>query len=765
MLKLNPLTKGVLAVFVSSMAFSSLANVVSGTIKDTSGTPIVGAKIILEGSANTVYSDENGRYVLTLSEREQKNHAHLHVYSTKHQHTDKDLGTINEDITLDFSLTSVFTENIIVRATILETSLIESITPISVLDADKLRKRQAATLGETLKLTPGIHSTYFAGVAASPIIRGNDGPRVQVVQNGLNAGDVSRIGPDHAVASDTSSATQVEVLRGPATLQYGSGAIGGIVNIVDNRIPSEVPTELEGEAELRFGDANDERFGKIDLNVGAGNFAFHIDASTRETDEIDVLGFARTEPEEGDREGVIENSSVSTDSIVAGASYIEERGYIGLSVQRVNNFYGIPGEEGVNLDAHTNRYQLASKYYSPIKGISEVSFTAAYTDYEHTELEGDEIGTIFTNEGVESRLDIQLEDVNGWHGVLGVQYFDFDTDAVGEEAFVPLVNSKQVALFILEEKKINDFTVQFGGRIERAEHSADDFSIESLSENSTGAVDFLYEDQEFNVFSLSAGTNWHYRDDESLSVSLSYSQRAPSAAELFSGGVHIATSTFELGLLYEVDEEGNLSEEFRSVEEEVSKNIDVTWRKFTPNFNVTASVFYTESDDYIFLSDTGLEFADEEGGDEGFPVLAFEQDDAQLYGFEFDINYKINDKLRANLFGDFIRAKLSSDELPRIPPLRIGASIDYTWNNWAADAEVIWYDEQTDTAPFETATDGYTLVNIGVSYKTGVAGADWKVFARLDNLTDEEARIHSSFLKDQAPLPGRNFQLGIRTYF
>ena len=768
MFKVSPLKKVFLAVFGSSIAFSSMANIVSGTIQDNVGEPIVGAKITLEGSANTVYSDENGHYVLTLSEREQQNHAHIHVHSTSHQHTDKDLGQINEDETLNFSLTPVYIENIVVKATILETSLIESITPISILDADELRKRQAATLGETLKLTPGVHSSYFAGVAASPIIRGNDGPRVQIVQNGLNAGDVSRIGPDHAVATDTSSATQIEILRGPATLQYGSGAIGGVVNVVDNRIPTEVPTELEGEAELRFGDVNNERFGKIDLNIGTGNVAFHLDASTRETDDIEVPGFAKSEPGEDDVSGIIESSSVSTDSITAGLSYIKDTGFIGFSAQRINNFYGVPGEEeGISIDAHTNRYQLAGKYYSPIKGISEISFNSAYTDYEHTELEGDEIGTLFTNKGVEARLDFKIEDIGGWHGVVGTQFSDFETNAVGEEAFVPKTDSTQAAIFILEEKKIKDVTVQLGGRFEHVEYEAADFAVtQQFSQGSDpeATIDFSFSDYDYDVFSLSAGTNWHYTKEQSLAVSLSYSRRAPSAQELFSGGLHIATSTYELGLAFDLDENGVLSSELGDATEEVSKNIDVTWRQFSESFNITTSVYYTDVDDYIFQRDTGFEIVGEEA-DETFPVLVFEQSDAKLYGFEFDINYKLNDQWRINAFGDYTRAKLSSEDVPRIPPLRIGSSVNYVWNNWEADAEVIWYNNQTDTAELETATDGYTLLNAGVSYETHVAGVDWRVFARIDNITDEEARVHSSFLKDIAPLPGRNLQIGIRTYF
>lgn len=835
-------TASVLGFSASSSVYAA---VIQGQVKDSNNNPVVSATIKIEGTSKTVFTDENGQYSIDLSDKESESHIHIHVYSASHLHGDNDLGFVEEDQTVNFTLIPVIFENVLVTANALGTSVLESITPVTVLGEETLRKRQAATLGETLKMTPGVHSTYFAGVASSPIIRGNDGPRVKIVQNGLDVADVSRVGPDHAVATDASSATQVEVLRGPATLQYGSGAIGGVVNVVDQRIPTYVPSETEGEAEIRYATVNDEEFAKVNVTTGTGNWAFHLDAFTRETDDIEIPGFAEFDPDDDAEFGVIEGSAVDTDNIVGGLSYIGESGYLGFSVQQMNNFYGVPGhahghgdehghdddhdedhdddhgdehseeaEEMVNIDASLDRYQLSGKWFSPMDGITSIALNAAYSEYEHTELENDEIGTQFANDGFETRVDIRHEDVAGWHGVVGLQYSNSDYTAIGEEAFTPPAETDSFALFVIEEKRIDDVTLQFGARLELCEYTADDVSIglelgehhddhgddHDHDDDHEELTDFSFDSYEFTSFSASFGANWHYAEGKALALSLSRSERAPSQQELFSGGAHLATSTYELGLVFDLDDDGELNSLLRSPSEEISNNIDITWRHFHESWGLSASVFYSDVENYIYQQDTGFEFADEHGdehndehgddhdedhdddhgdedhddhgdehddehSDEGFPVLAFQQSDATLYGFEFDAHYDINTEFRVSLFGDYIRAKIDDDDLPRIPPLRLGSSLQYQWQGWDADIEAIWYDDQDKTAEFEKATDGYTLVNLGVNYTTQVADMEWQVFMRAENIFDEEARVHTSFLKDDAPLPGRNIQLGVRTYF
>lgn len=838
-----------------SVSASSLASTIEGTVKDEQGRPIVGAKVFFEGAVNHTFTDENGKYRL---ENAPDDHAHLHVYSATHIHGDRDIELRGATQIEDFVLLDSAIENVVVTAHVLTTSTLESTTPVSVISERELRKNQAATLGDVLQSSPGVHTSYFGPVSSTPIIRGTDGPRVKIVQNGLDASDVSRVGADHNVAVDVSTAYQVEVLRGPATLQYGTGAIGGVVNVVDNRIPRYVPDELEGEVEARYESVSDERFAKVDLNAGSGNWAFHIDAFDRDTENYEIPGFAEAEPDEDEAPGELPNSSIDTTSVTTGVSYVADDGFIGLSFQKLENLYGLPGhshghgdehedeheeeeehgheegeEEIVNLDVDMSRYQLVGELNSPFEGFSNLKFSSGYTDYEHTELEGGAIGTTFKNETWESRLSLEHRPIDEWHGVLGFHYANSDYEAIGEEAFTPPSETDSISVFLIEEKKFGDLSAQFGIRYDytkitpisefeveldihgeeehhdehdedhdehEEDHDEHDEEHDEHEEEHVQHLDFMLDEQSFSSLSLSAGLNWAYQEGRSLSVSLSRSERAPSAAELFSAGAHLATQSYEIGALFDLDDDGDLSLRSGDVNEEVSTNIDVTLRKFDGDWGYSISLFYNQVDDYLYLANTGFEaFAGhedehgheeehdeheeeheegheeehedehghEEGHDEeGLPVFVFRQNDADLYGFEAQVNGQLNDAFALEVFADYTRAKLNGgDDLPRIPPLRIGAELDFEYQNWTADLGLTWYDEQDRVSEFEESTPGYTLVSASVNYQTEYQGVDWTVFFKAKNITDREARVHTSFIKDQAPLPGRNFVLGVRANF
>ncbi len=769
------------------------AATVTGVVKDDKGNPVEGAVVTVEGNNVRATTDENGRYRL---ENLVDGHVHMHVSSVDHIHEDRELDEVTGTQTVDFVLAASSIENIIVTANYFESSVLESVTPVSVLAGEELRKRQAPTLGETLKTTPGINSSYFGPVASSPIIRGNDGPRVKITQNSLDVSDASRVGADHNVGTDAGTATQIEVLRGPATLQYGSGAIGGVVNVVDNRIPNAVPEGIEGEAELRHETASDEKFAKVDLNAGAGNWAFHLDAFNRETNNIEIPGFAELEPDEGEEAGTLESSNINATSVTGGLSYVGERGYIGFSVQQLDNLYGIPGaghheeeeegeeeEESISLDVDNTRYQLAGELLRPFEGVNNIKLAAGYTDYEHVELEGDEIGTLFANETSEIRLSADHESIAGWHGTVGLHYSTVDFEALGEEAFTPASDTDMFAVFVVEEKRIGDVTIQLGGRIERNELSADPFDVplaheeeEEEGEEEEELSTVIFPDLDYTSVSLSAGFNWEYTDGYSLAVNLSRSERAPTQQELFSAGEHVSTQTFDLGAFFVTNDEGGIELSGATIDEEVANNIDVTWRKFSGDWGFTFTAFYNQVDDYLFQADTGFFFEEEghheeegaeveEEEEEELPIQNFRQEDADLYGFEAEVHYQINDIFNFKAFGDFIRAEVDSGDLPRIPPLRIGGELAFEYQGWNGDVGIIWYDDQDRIAEFETETDGYTLIEAGVNYTFSTQNTDWIFFARGTNLTDEEARNHTSFLVDQAPLPGRGFTLGVRAQF
>ncbi len=753
-----------------AMSCQLQAATVSGVVTDTNGKPVEGAIVTVKGNNVRVVTDENGRYLL---EDLVDGHVHIHVTSSKHIHGDKEFDDFSGTKTADFVLKASSIENIVVTANSLQSSVLESVTPVSVLAGDELRKRQAPTLGETLKTTPGINSSYFGPVASSPIIRGNDGPRVKITQNSLDVSDASRVGVDHNVGVDAGTATQIEVLRGPATLQYGSGAIGGVVNVVDNRIPRTLTDGIEGEAEFRHETASDEKFSKVDLNASAGKVAFHLDAFNRETNDVEIPGFAEREPDEGEEPGTLESSNINATSVTGGLSYIGDRGYIGFSVQQLDNLYGIPGhheeeegeeeegeeEEGVSLDVDSTRYQLAGELLRPFEGINNIKLAVGYTDYEHVELEGDEIGTLFANETTELRLSAEHESIGGWHGTFGVNASDVNFLALGDEAFTPPSDTETIALYLVEEKRVGNMTWQFGGRLERNELSADPFEVPLVGFDEP--VTLNLPDLDFTSVSLSGGFNWEYKEGYSFAVSLSRSERAPTQQELFSAGEHVATQTFDLGAFFTTDADGGIILSGAEIEEEVATNIDLTLRKFSGNWGYTFTVFYNQVDDYLFQADTGFFFED----DEDLPIQNFRQEDADLFGFEAEFKYQINDIFNFSAFSDFTRADVDSGDLPRIPPLRIGGELAFVYQGWNGDVGVIWHDDQDRIAEFETETDGYTLLEAGVNYTWATQNTDWIFFARGTNLTDEEARLHTSFLVDLAPLPGRGFTLGVRTKF
>ncbi|MEP1449044.1 MAG: TonB-dependent receptor [Paraglaciecola sp.] len=703
-------------------------------------------------------------------------------------------------------------ETLLITSTPLLRSVLESSTPVSILSGERLEKNQSATLGETLKSVPGVNSTYFGPVSSSPIIRGLDGPRVKVVQNGMDSSDASRVGPDHITTNETSTATQIEVLRGPATLLYGSGAIGGVVNVVDNRLPDTRQDGLSGKASALYDSVSNERTVSTDLNGGQDNLAWHFDAYTRKTDDYDIPEF---ELEDGDLVDSLENSFIDSQGFSIGAGWIGDDVSASFSFGQLDTDYGIPGHEHEHEDEHEDdeeehegedhdeesheeevvfakmkqdRFQSVVNWKNLSGWLSEVHWHNAYTDYQHSEIEDGEVGTTFTNDSFESRLWGKHAKINGWQGVIGLHYNDSDFSAEGEEAFTPSTNTSSSAIFVLEEKESGDFLWQLGARVERVSHKPDnDFFT-------TSEVDANFSKLTYTASSVSAGFVYQLGNDQSLALNYARSERAPSSSEIFSNGIHISTSTYEVGAGFELlvddtdpdDVEFSVVQSSLDVEKEVSNNIDITYRIQTDTLHANVSIFYNQVDDYLFQQNTGLEFHDHEEGleeeehdddheeeeheDEGSPVYIFSQQDAELYGFEADIDWHLNNNLRVNAFTDYTRAKLShSDDentnLPRIPAMRFGAELHWEKGNWHAELGAIRYSKQDKIADFETQSDGYTIVSAAFNYYLSLSNADITLFAKANNLTNELAKVHSSFLKDTAPLPARSFVIGTKVRF
>jgi iron complex outermembrane receptor protein len=676
-----------------------------------------------------------------------------------------------------------------VKATPLAGTAEDLARPVEVLTGEKLDEMKANSIGETVSKLPGVQSSYFGPGVGRPIVRGFDGARVQVLSDGLGSGDVSTVSVDHAVSVEPFLADQIEVLKGPATLLYGSGAIGGAVNVVDGRIPEGVTDQpLQGRAELRGNSVNDETTGmfRLDGTSSGGGFVFHIDGLHRETGDYDIPGYpesAQRMAEEGEtpdpaEKGTLPNSAVRTDSGALGVTWVGSRGFLGVGASLFNTRYGIPGaahehadespgapveeEEGpvtISMDQH--RYELRGGLdnLGPFKSLRA---KVARTEYTHTEFEGEETGTVFENTSTEGRVELVHEPLLGWDGAVGVQWGQRDFEAIGAEAFVPPSKSHDAGLFWLGDRTFGAFKAELGARLDRNSIDVDQATA-------------IGPDRDFDTSSLSAALKWDINQSWHMSFGLDRAQRSPTAEELYSNGLHVATSSIELGSPELDAETANRAE------------IGLHWH--SGPFKLGASLYHVRYDDFIYLADTGIE--DAEG-----PVRVWTQDNARFNGAEAEASWNFADSVGSDwelrIFGDMVRGELSgsgtrelsfsvphgdhSDDytidlarggnLPRIAPGRVGGEVRWERGQWRASLGAVRYAKQDDVAEFETATPGYTLVDAHVAWHADTAaGNAWELFVDGNNLLDEEARVHTSFLKDVAPLPGRGFAFGVRAFF
>lgn len=627
----------------------------------------------------------------------------------------------------------------------------------SVLAGDELTRSQSTSIGETLAKELGVSATYFGPVASRPVIRGQYGERVLVLSNGLDALDASALSEDHASSVDNLIADRIEIVRGPATLIYGSGAAGGIVNVVDSRIHEEALDQpLSGAVSLNSDSALGAESVAATFDVGNDLFVGHFDFMSRQTDDVEIPGFAESEvlrtlegELDGEPEGTIENTSSETDSFALGVSMLGENGnFFGVSFTDYQTNYGIPGEhaheeeeaegegaeeEIISIDLDQERIDVRGQLY--IGSLFEAArLKFAQNDYAHTEFEGDEVGTVYENDSSDLRIDLLQKATDQLSGTIGLQYKRIDLNAVGEEAFVPSSDTDQYGLYAYQEWQLSDrWITQGSARIERQSISVD--VLENYSGSALGA---------------SLGSIFEINDDLKLSANLSMTERHPNATELYAFGPHLAVSRFERGSV--VLGNGEL-------DKETSTNLDVTLRGSGGPFSWTVTAFQNDVQDYIVLSPTD-EIEDD------LQVFDYRQTDAVLYGLEAEVLADLIDTqdrhLHARLFTDFVHAEEDSGEyLPRITPMRVGAGLHFVQGGLDAEVTATRHSSQSKLAANELPTDGFTLLDASASYRID----ELLVFVRGSNLTDEDARRHTSPLKDVAPLPGRSIHLGLRYDF
>lgn len=640
----------------------------------------------------------------------------------------------------------------------------EMTTPTAVLEGDELVRRREATLGETLGNEPGITSSHFGAGASRPIIRGMDGPRVKVLSDGAELHDASTISPDHAVASEPLLATQIEVLRGPSALVYGGGAVGGVVNVLDGKVPTAIPQKgIEGSAELRANTGAGEGAGAFSLTGGAGNLAVHVEGVARDAGDYRVgKGWAP----DGEPTRKVPGSFNRTDTGSVGLSWVGDRGYLGAAYTRQTAKYGLPGhnhsfegchthgthlhcgahdeEDGHDhgaeehgdvpvVDLRSERFDIRGELRNPFTGFSALRLRAGATDYVHDEVEDGTIATTFKNKAYDTRIELQHEPLAGFKGVIGLQTSQRKFSAIGEEAYVQPTVTRKTGLFVLEEYRLNDWYGDW--RFEAAlRHDR------QTAEAQTSGIE-----RSHNGTSASLGAVWMFTPGYQVGTSFTRASRAPSAEELYARGLHMATSTYERG-------NANLRSE-------TSQNIDLSLKKTSGDTTFGVSVFRNRISNYIY--GRTLDEVD------GLQLLQYSQADATFTGIEGEVRQRVTRNLGVTLFGDTVRAKLDGGGLlPRIPATRAGLRLDASWQTWEGQVEWVQVARQNRVAAFETATPGYGMLNLGVSYRGQLSsGTPWQVYLKANNLTDRLAYAHTSFIKNAAPLMGRNITVGVKVAF
>jgi iron complex outermembrane receptor protein len=643
----------------------------------------------------------------------------------------------------------VFMPPVVVTANPLGSALFDLVSPVSVLSGKELSFRQESTLGETLSKLPGVSSTYFGPNSSRPVIRGLDGDRVRIMQNGVGMLDVSALSPDHATTVDPLVVDRIEVVRGPAALMYGGAAVGGVVNSLDNRIPQSSIQGITGRVEPRIGGAANERSGAAVVEAGNGVVALHADVASRRTDDLRIPGFARSnrqraldDPTVEQTQGRLINSSSKSDSAALGASLTFDKGYLGLSYNDMQSNYGTVVEPDVRVDMHSKRLGVAGEMRELGTIIQDVKFKYNHTDYLHNELENGEVATTFKNKGYETRIDATHAQFGPFSGAFGVQLSDTDFAALGEEAFLPKVNTNAKALFLYEEAVFGDIKFTAGGRNEHT-------TVGSAGDSPTTTRFGAPQERKFSANSGALGTLYTFNQNIGLAANFSHTERVPTYAELFANGRHVATGQFEVG------------DTTLAKEKSDGADVQLRWRS-GPN-SASISGFYTRFQNYIALINSGQE-------QEELREALFRAVKAQFHGFEAEGKFRVYEEkgnLDLNLRGDYVRAKNSDtgEPLPRISPMRLGAGLDYQLGKFSARLDVSHSFKQDQVATNELSTRGYTLTNTTLNYRFKTPSVNWDAYIKGNNLFNQEARMHTSFLKELAPLPGRGFLMGVRANF
>lgn len=626
----------------------------------------------------------------------------------------------------------------------------------NIIDKEQL-SQGAATLGDALNGQLGIHSDNFGAGASRPVIRGQTAPRVKILTDSSEVMDASQISPDHASTVDPALARKIEVLRGSSTLLYGGGAVGGVVNVLDEKIPTQMPDgAVDGEVHLRGNTVANEKLGAAGITVGLGEqFALRLEGDKREADDFAVSGYTH----DGEKEKRVDGTWNEGENVSIGLSWIGDRGYAGVAYSERKDQYALPGhsheyeschphgthlhcgshddhdhEEAPWVDLKSKRVDFRAEYQQPFAGIETLRARAGYTDYQHDEIDEGTVSTTFKNKGFDGRLEFVHVPLAGWEGVFGAQYSNSEFQALGAEAFLPKTTTENLAGFLIEHYQWNDVHFEVGARVEQQQIDATESGLKD------------YED---TAYSTSASAKWQFAPEYAASIAYSYGERMPNAQELYANGVHLATNTYEIGN--------------QDLGKEKSHNIEIGLSKDAGDLGFALNAFYNQVDDYIYANTLDRY--------ENFRLVEYQQRDADFIGAEGQISYQFSPLYKGKIFADHVQAQFNDNsDLPRIPATRAGIRFDADFSQQFGDGihgglEYIYGFEQDRIADFEEKTSDYRLVNLDISYEQQLSDSwSYQVYLKANNLFDQTYYNHASYLSS-IPQQGRNFTSGIRFRF
>ena len=660
--------------------------------------------------------------------------------------------------------------NLQIEATGSQESNTSILTPTKILQGNELLDKLGTTLGATLGNELGVSATGYGVGSSRPVIRGLEGARVQILQNGLSVGDVSSISADHAVATPLQNAQQIEILRGAAALKYGSGSSGGLVNVVNERIHTTLPEQVSGVANTSYETVNNGRAASGVLEGSIGSIALHLDTAINNAQNYRFPGSSTqsqgqpaggwTVPPEGSSAtnytGKLPNSFNNQNNLGLGASYIGKSGYTGISIERLNNNYGIPTPEGGAINQSQNRYDFQHETRDPFGNFSAIKFSAANSNYNHTEFGPDGVAAaLWKNIANEARLDLSHKNFMGWKGNIGAQVTRASLEATdlasGSYAIVPSTKTNSNALYWIEEGRWGALQANVGLRYDNVSQNPNTATIYEPNATTPASITPTAENRNFNLMSYSAGGLWNLVHGYGLGAAYTVSQRAPSAQELYAYGVHEATATFVVG-------NSNLSKE-------TSHNLELTAQKVLGKVRGKASVYVNKFNNYIYGN-----YINARAVEENFSVVVTQQAAATIKGAEAELTYNWgNVGSGARLFADASQGTFDAGgNLPLQPAPRVGLQLAQQKNKWLANASYTYSFEQNRLASWEVGpTPSYNLLNAGLSYTEKVNKISWTGYLNLRNLLNEQIRFATTpmAVRLYAPQPGRSLMVGVRATF